>query len=236
VSSPVNSPVRSVQSSTLKIASTSKEPDDTDNKEFDELSPDKREPLVRVETGFGLKSIRAKELCDSDHVKFDAEQSIWLVEDNKLWLVVTVFPEYGCSCKESPNCCHVLAVKTKLGMRLRTFTFQPTASLSGVIASRTTGNSKQSKRKYQTRNTTKAGSNSGCEVIANDEHHVPFLIQLINSDNIMPKLSASQLFDETEIETDSQKLTEIFLGDLPDLSVCLSVLILKVCIEFNHIC
>ncbi len=52
----------------------------------------------------------------------------------------------------------------------------------------------------------------------------------------MPKLSASQLFDETEIETDSQKLTEIFLGDLPDLSVCLSVLILKFCIEFNHIC
>ena len=56
-------------------------------------------------------------------------------------------------------------------------------------------------------------------MIANNEHYVPFLIQLVNSDNIMLKLSASQLFDDSEIETDSQKLTDIFLGELPDLSV-----------------
>ena len=46
-----------------------------------------------------------------------------------------------------------------------------------------------------------------------------YLIQIVNSDNVVAKLSASQLFVETEIVTDSQKLTDIFLNNLPDLKV-----------------
>ncbi len=191
-----SSPVHST--STLKIASVNADNlrDDTDNDEVDDLSsPIERVELVRVESGYSLQAIRAKELCDNNCVKFDEAKSIWLVEDSDKWLVVTVFPEYGCSCQDSLRCSHVLAVKTKLGLQLRRFKFNPTASLSSVIASRTTGNSKQSKsgskRKYQTRNAVNAvRAGSGSEVIANSEHYMPYLIQLVNSDNVVAKLSA----------------------------------------------
>ena len=60
--------------------------------------------------------------------------------------------------------------------------------MSSVIANRTTGNSKQSKsgskRKYQTRNAVNAvRAGSGSEAIGNSEHYMPYLIQLVNSDN-----------------------------------------------------
>ena len=77
-------------------------------------------------------SINAKQLCDDGHVKFDESKAIWVVNDCEEWFLVTVFAKYGCSCVDTPSCCHVLAVKSKLGMQIKKFTYKPT-QLSAII-------------------------------------------------------------------------------------------------------
>jgi hypothetical protein len=64
-------------------------------------------PLVRLETNRMLKCIKTKQLCEDDHVKFRKSKAIWMVNDCEKWFLVTVFTNYGCSCVDSPSCCHV---------------------------------------------------------------------------------------------------------------------------------
>jgi len=71
-------------------------------------------PLVRLETNGMLKCIKAKQLCDDGRVKFDESKAIWMVNDCEKWFLVTVFPNYGCSCVDTPSCCHVLGIHKKV--------------------------------------------------------------------------------------------------------------------------
>jgi hypothetical protein len=181
-------------------------------------------PLVRLETNGMLKCIKAKQLCDDGRVKFDESKAIWMVNDCEKWFLVTVFPNYGCSCVDTPSCCHVLAVKSKLGMQIKKLTYKPT-QLSAIMSSRTSGSTKKSasgsKRKYQTRNAIKATFNGDGEgdIISNGHNYLPYLMQLVTSEHILENFNSKILFNETEIQTDSSKLTKIFLDDTPDLKV-----------------
>jgi len=154
VYSPLNEPSVSSPSNTLQATAAVANDDGTDSDADDEIIT---EPTpFKLPNASNVKVSRAMELVKTGNVKYDEAKKIFLVFDTA-WRVVSLFPE-KCGCLDSPNCCHILAVKHKNGLELKLDYFKP-KKLAELMSRNATNNKYKSgsgsKRKYQTRNTVK---------------------------------------------------------------------------------
>ena len=134
-----------------------------------------------------------------------------IVTDNGDNHIVTLFPP-KCSCK-MPNCCHILAVQTKMGKQL--CIYKPNTFSSMINIERSFSQQKSlsgSKKLYQTRNSNPTTTKV---IIENENIHVPFLIEIIkdqiNADDLLNIDSIK--FSINQIKTNAESLTEIFLNN-----------------------
>ncbi len=154
VYSPLNEPSVSSPSNTLQATAAVANDDGTDSDADDEIITEPKP--FKLPNASNVKVSRAMELVKTGNVKYDEAKKIFLVFDTA-WRVVSLFPE-KCGCLDSPNFCHILAVKHKNGLELKLDYFKP-KKLAELMSRNATNNKYKSgsgsKRKYQTRNTVK---------------------------------------------------------------------------------
>ena len=107
------------------------------------------------------------------------------------------------------KCCHILAVKTKIGQPLCVYKIQNT--FSDIINCANSGSSIKSysgsKRMQQTRNSNKKIVTK--EVIENQQVHTPYLMELI----LDKKINTDRKFKSEELQSDPSKLSKIFINE-----------------------
>ncbi len=90
-------------------------------------------------------------------VTFDCEKQCFGVNDEGKWHLVPTIPDYSCSCKDSPLCCHIMAVKIANGLIIEPRTLRPHKidKTMALHATNSKSSGSGSKKKFHTRNTNK---------------------------------------------------------------------------------